>query len=169
MVRPRRLPFVARCGIWGALIGIAGCSQTPRERLEPPPGFAARPSVSSDAAEQVENLTAVRARHDEDGDGFVSPAEAEGYYRRYFGQLDDNNDGRLSRAELDTEAPGAPDLDVADEELVDATEQEYLDGRLRQYDLRTDPSVGMLSTKDFEEMVGGSDPAIGGSRPRLMP
>ena len=169
MVRPRSLPFIAGCGIWGALIGIAGCSQTPRERLEPPPGFAARPSVSSDAAEQVENLTAVRARHDEDGDGFVSPAEAEGYYRRYFGELDDNDDGRLSRAELEPEAPDTPEVEVADEELVDATEQEYLDERLRRYDLRADPSVGMMSTKDFDEMIGGSGPAIGGSRPGFMP
>ena len=169
MVRPRSLPLVAGCGIWGALIGIAGCSQTPGERLEPPPGFAARPSVSSDAAEQVENLTAVRARHDEDGDGFVSPAEAEGYYRRYFGELDDNDDGRLSRAELEPEAPDTPEVEVADEELVDATEQEYLDERLRRYDLRADPSVGMMSTKDFDEMIGGSGAAIGGSRPGFMP
>ena len=169
MVRPRSLPFVAGCGIWGALIGIAGCSQAPRARLEPPPGFAARPSVSSDAAEQVENLTAVRARHDEDGDGFVSPAEAEGYYRRYFGELDDNDDGRLSRAELEPEAPDTPEVEVADEELVDATEQEYLDQRLRRYDLRADPSVGMMSTKDFDEMIGGSGAAIGGSRPGFMP
>jgi hypothetical protein len=169
MVRARNLALVARLGIWGALVGVAGCSQTPQERLEPPPGFAARPSVSGAAAGRVEELTAVRARFDEDDDGFVSPAEAEGYHRRYFGQLDDNNDGRLSRAELQPEAPGTPDLELADEELVGATEQEYLAGRLRQYDLRADPSVGMLSTKDFEEMVGGSDPAIGGSRPRLTP
>ena len=60
-------------------------------------------------------------------------------------------------------------MELADEELVDATEQDYLDERLRQYDRRTDPSVGMLSTKDFEEMVGGSDPAMGGSRPRITP
>jgi hypothetical protein len=169
MVRTRTACLVARVGIGGALVGIAGCSQTPQERLDPPPGFAARPSVSGDAAERVEELTTVRARHDEDGDGLVSPAEAEGYYRRYFGQLDDNNDGRLSRAELDAETPGAPEVEVAEEELVGPTEEEYLHERLRQYDLRADPSVGMLSTKDFEDMVGSSDPAIGGSRPRFMP
>jgi Ca2+-binding EF-hand superfamily protein len=48
----------------------------------------------------VEHLTEVRKLHDKDGDGFVSAVEAEGFYHRYFGQLDDNNDGRLSRAEL---------------------------------------------------------------------
>lgn len=169
MVRPSTVCFVARLGIGGALLGIAACSETAEERLQPPPGFAARPSASSDAAEQVEELPAVRARHDEDGDGFVSPAEAEGYYRRYFGQLDDNNDGRLSRAELEPEAPDTPEVEVADEELVDATEQEYLDERLRRYDLRADPSVGMMSTKDFDEMIGGSGAAIGGSRPGFMP
>ena len=169
MSSPSTVCFVARLGIGGALLGMVACSETAEERLQPPPGFAARPSASSDAAEQVEELTAVRPRHDEDGDGFVSPAEAKGYYRRYFGQLDDNNDGRLSRAELQPEAPGTPDLELADEELVGATEQEYLAGRLRQYDLRADPSIGMLSTKDFEDMVGGSDPAIGGSRPGFMP
>ena len=169
MVRVHNVCFAARLGIGGALAGIAACSQAPLERLEPPPGFAARPSLPSAAAEQVEELTAVRAGHDEDGDGFVSPAEAEGYYRRHFGQLDDNNDGRLSPAELAPEAPETSEVELADEELVDATEQDYLDERLRQYDRRTDPSVGMLSTKDFEEMVGGSDPAMGGSRPRITP
>ena len=144
MVRPSTVCFVARLGIGGALLGMVACSETAEERLQPPPGFAARPSASSHAAE-------------------------EGYYRRYFGELDDNDDGRLSRAELEPEAPDTPEVEVADEELVDATEQEYLDERLRRYDLRADPSVGMMSTKDFDEMIGGSGAAIGGSRPGFMP
>jgi hypothetical protein len=60
-------------------------------------------------------------------------------------------------------------MKVADEELGGATEQEYLDHRPQRYDLRADPSVGMMSTRDFDEMLGGSDPAMGGSRPGFMP
>jgi hypothetical protein len=107
MVRTCSVRF-ARLGIAGALAGIAACSQAPLERLEPPPGFAVRPSVPSDGAAQVKEVTAVRAQHDEDGDGFVSPAEAKGYYRRSFGRLDDNNDGGLSRAELEPGLPARP-------------------------------------------------------------
>jgi EF hand len=169
MVRTRSVGFVARLGIGSVLAGIVACSQAPQERLEPPPGYAARPSASGAAAEPVEELTAVRAPHDEDGDGFISPAEAEGFYRRYFGQLDDDDDGRLSRAELESKAPGTPETEVADEELVGATEQEYLDHRLRRYDRRADPPMGMMSTKDFDEMLGGSDPAMGGPRLGSMP
>jgi EF hand domain-containing protein len=111
----------------------------------------------------------LRALYDEDGDGFVSPAEAEGYYRRYFDQLDDNNDGRLSRAELKPETPGAHDLEVAEEELVGTTEQEYVDDNLRKYNLRADRTIGMMSTGDFDEMVGEPDAAISTPRPELLP
>jgi hypothetical protein len=166
MVRTRSVGFVARLGIGSVLAGIVACSQAPPERLEPPPGYAARPSASGAAAEPVEELTAVRPPHDEDGDGFVSPAEAEGYDRRHFGLLDDN--GRLSPAELEPGAPGAPATEPADEELVGATEQEDLNPRLQGHDRRADPSMGMMSTRDFDEMLGGSDPAIG-ARPGSMP
>jgi hypothetical protein len=44
--------------------------------------------------------------------------------------LDDNNDGRLSRAELKPEPVGAPDAELAYEELVGATEQEYVASNL---------------------------------------
>jgi hypothetical protein len=169
MARTRSVRFVARLGIGGALAGIIACSQTPQALLEPPPGFAARPSVSGGAAEQVEELTAVRTRHDGNGDGFASPAEAQGYERRSFGPVDDNNDGRLSRTELEPQAPGTPEVEPAEEEAVGATEQEYLDERLRRHVRRADPSVGMMSTKDFDQMLGGSDPGIGGSRPGPMP
>jgi hypothetical protein len=69
----------------------------------------------------VDDLTKRRALYDEDGDGFVSPAEAEGYHRRYVGQLDHNHDGGLSWAELKPITPGVPDLEVAYEELVGAS------------------------------------------------
>jgi hypothetical protein len=110
-----------------AIVGLAACGQTRQAPFEPPRRFQEGVLVPGDAAEEVEALTERRDRYDEDGDGFVSPAEAEGYWRRYFGQLDDNNDGRLSRAELDPEAPGTPDLELANEELVGWTEQEYVD------------------------------------------
>jgi len=168
----RTIPTTGRALALGvgaaALLGLLACS-----RVEGPLGPRAaldqeRP-VPDDAAEQVEALTELREVYDEDGDGFVSPAEAEGYYRRYFGQLDDNSDGRLSRAELKPEAPGTPDLELASEELVGATEQEYVDDSLRNYNLRADRTIGMMSTADFDEMVGTLDPAISEPRPGLSP
>ena len=141
----------------GSVALLAGCAQ-PHQ-----------PTVPADAAEQVQRLTALRDAHDDDGDGFVSPAEAEGYYRRYFGQLDDNNDGRLSRAELKPEAPGTPDLELADEERVGATEQQYVDDSLQKYNLRADRSIGMLSTREFDELVGDADPALSYPRPGIVP
>lgn len=150
------------------LAAIVACARVEEADVEPRAGLEDLP-VPEGAAEQVEDLTALRAVHDEDGDGFVSPAEAEGYYRRYFAQLDDNNDGRLSRAELKPEAPGTPDLEVAYEELVGTTEQEYVDQYLRKYNLRADRTIGMMSTRDFDEMVGEPDAAISTPRPELLP
>jgi EF hand len=153
-------------GLGVTMLGLAACTHTPREPLEPPPGFGERPSARSDAAEQVETLSARRDLYDEDGDGFVSPDEAEGYYRRNFAALDDDNDGRLTRAELKPETPATPELELAIEELVGRTEQEYVDDNLREHDLRADRTLGMMSTRDFDEMVGG---AISTPRPELLP
>ena len=148
---------------------LAACAQVERPTIEPRAGLDDDLPVPRGAAEQVDDLTAARALHDEDGDGFVSPAEAEGYYRRYFAQLDDNNDGRLSRAELKPETPGTPDLEVAYEELVGRTEREYVDLNMRNYNLRADRTIGMMSTKEFDEMVGEPDAAISTPRPELLP
>ena len=82
---------------------------------------------------------------------------------------DDNNDGRLSRAELKPETPSAPDLELAYEELVGATEQEYVDDNMRRYNLRADRTIGLMSTRDFDEMVGEPDAAISTPRPELLP
>jgi hypothetical protein len=151
------------------LAGLAACNRPEAPSLEPRAGLDQDLPVPSGAAEQVEELTRLRALYDEDDDGFVSPAEAEGYYRRDFAQLDDNNDGRLSRAELKPEAPRPPDLELADEELVGATEQEYVDDSLRKYNLRADRTIGMMSTRDFDEMIGEPDAAISTPRPELLP
>ena len=78
-------------GLGAVLVAVAACAEVDVAPTEP--------QAASHAAGQVAALTAVRERYDEDGDGFVSRAEAEGYWRRHFGALDDNNDGRLSRAE----------------------------------------------------------------------
>jgi hypothetical protein len=152
---------VVKVGIGVVVVGLAACSQTRQEPIEPPPGFSERPSASSVGAEQAGELTASRHIYDEDGDGFVSRAEAEGYYRRSFGQL--------APAELEPEEPSALDLGVAFEELVGRSEQEYVDDNLRKYNLRADQTVGMMSTRDFDEMIGGSDPAISNPRPGLLP
>ena len=156
-------------GLGVTMLGLAACAQTPQEPLEPPPGFGERPPAPSDAAEQVETLSMRRDRYDEDGDGFVSPDEAEGYYRWYFAELDDNNDGRRSRAELKPETPATPEFELAIEELVGRTEQEYVDDNLRKYDLRADRTIGMMSTRDFDEMVGDPDRALSTPRPELLP
>jgi hypothetical protein len=156
-------------GLGATLAGLAACSRPEAPSLEPRAGLDQDLPVPPDAAEQVEHLTALRALYDESEDGFVSPAEAEGYYRRYFGQLDDDHDGRLSRAELKPEAPGAPDLELANEELVGATEDEYVDDSLSKYNLRADRTIGMMSTRDFDEMVGAPDAAISTPRPELLP
>ncbi len=148
---------------------VAAYAQAGERAIELETGLDDDLSVPRGAAEQVEDLTQVREQYDENADGFVSPTEAEGYYRRYFDQLDDNNDGRLSRAELKPETPSTPDLEVAYEELVGATEQEYLDVNLRKYNLRADRTVGMMSTRDFDEMVGEPDAAISTPRPELLP
>jgi hypothetical protein len=166
MAMTRTASRVLAISLGAALAGIAACAQGER------PAGEARASLDDDlpvppgAAEQVQALTALRDRYDE---GFVSPAEAEGYYQRYFDQLDDNNDGRLSRAELKPETPGAPDLEVAEEELIGATEQEYVDDNLRKYNLRADRTIGMMSTGDFDEIVGEPDTAISTPRQELLP
>lgn len=155
-------------GVGVVMAGLVACGQTRQAPIEQQSGLG-RDLTVPDAAEQVEELTERRDRYDEDGDGFVSPAEAEGYYRRHFGQLNDNNDGRLSRAELKPEAPGAPDLELAEEELVGWTEQEYVDDNLRGYGLRADRTIGMMSTADFDEMIGARDAAIRDPRPGFLP
>ena len=155
-------------GCAASLAVLAGCAQ-PGDRAIELGRTLDEPTAPRGAAEQVQALTQLRDHYDEDGDGFVSPAEAEGYYRRHFDQLDDNNDGRLSRAELKPETPGVPDLEVAYEELVGTTEQEYVDDNLRRYNLRADRTIGMMSTRDFDEMVGEPDAAISTPRPELLP
>jgi hypothetical protein len=100
---------------------LAGCAQPGERALEREAGLDDDLPVPRGAADQVEDLTELRKLYDEDGDGFVSPTEAEGYYRRYFAQLDDNNGGRLSRAALKPETPSTPDVEIAYEELVGAT------------------------------------------------
>jgi hypothetical protein len=118
-------------------------------------------SVPGTAAEQVQGPTERHRIYDQDGDGVVSPAEAEGHYRRHFGKLDDNDDGRLSQAELEPETPVTSHLKAAWEDLVGATEQGYVDANLNRYNQRADPSSGMMSTSDFDAMVGAPDPSIG--------
>lgn len=161
-----RAAQMAPVGIAALLALLAGCAQPGARAIGgAETGLDSDVPVPGDAAEQVRRLTALRETLDEDGDGFVGPDEAEGYYRRHFELLDHNNDGRLSRAELDPEGPGTPDLEIFDEELVGATEQEYVDDNLRRYNMRADHTIGMMSTRDFDEMVGTSDPAISSPRP----
>lgn len=128
---------IGGCAAWSAL---AGCGLTWNGEVEPEArvpltGIDEDRPVPEDAAEQVETLTERRDRYDEDGDGFVSREEAEGYYRRHFALLDDNNDGRLSRAEL------------------------------RKFNLRADRTINMMPTTDFDELVSSPDAAISTPRP----
>ena len=160
----------AGCAVAAGLAALlAACAQPGERAIELETGLDDDLPVAQGAAEQVEDLTELRTLYDEDNDGFVSPAEAAGYYRRHFDQLDDNNDGRLSRAELKPEGPTTADLEVAYEELIGATEQEYVDDNLRKNTLRADRTIGMMSTRDFAEMVGDPDAAISTPRPELLP
>ena len=159
----------AAAGLVALLATLAACAQPGERAVELETGLGDDLAVPRGAAEQVAGLTQARELYDEDGDGFVSRVEAEGYYRRFFGQLDDDNDGRLSQAELKPETPGVPDLEIADEELVGATWREYVDLNMRKYNLRADRTVGMMSTRDFDEMVGEPDAAISTPRPELLP
>lgn len=142
------------------------CAQPGERAIEVETGLDNDVPVRRGAAEQVERLTAVRDFYDENGDGFVSRAEAEGYYQRYFAQLDDNNDGRLSRAELKPETTGVPEGEFFFEELVGATEREYIEVTTRDYDLRVDGTTGMVSTRDFDELLRDPRPASMVPRPR---
>jgi hypothetical protein len=63
---------------------LAACAQEEAPSLEPRADLDQDLRVPPDAAEQVEHLTALRALYDEDGEGFISPAEAAGYYRRHL-------------------------------------------------------------------------------------
>lgn len=138
---------------------LAACAQPGERAIQVETRLDEDVPVPPDAAAQVRHLTAVREAYDENGDGFVSRGEAESYYRRYFAGLDDNNDGRLSRAELKPEVPGPPDTELYFEELIGATEREYVDVNIRHYDLRADLTTDMMSTRDFDDLLRDPDPA----------
>ena len=53
--------------------------------------------------------------------------------------------------------------------LVGAAEQEYVAGHLRRYDLQIDRTVGMMSTREFDERVASSHPAIREPAPAIVP
>jgi hypothetical protein len=149
-------------GLGAMLAGLVGCGPVQHAAITPPPpDLEDEAPVPGDAAEQVQAPAEHNSTHDQDGDGFVSPSEAEGYYRRQFGELDDDNDGRLSQAELEPETPVTSDLKAAWQDLVGATEQGYVDANLNRYNSRADPGSGMMSTSDFDAMVGAPDPMIG--------
>jgi hypothetical protein len=132
-----RLPGPFRSALvgTGVALALAACSAPPHEPVPAPPAASERaPASLSDA----------------DGDGFVNQAEAEGYHRSHFGQLDGDHDGLLSSAELEP----------ADQGLVGATEQGFVDRNMLQYGQRADPGIGMMSTEDFDELFGLSDPDL---------
>lgn len=137
-------------GVVIALGALTGCSAAPQVPLAPPPGFSEPAPVSADAAEPA----AQGSRSDQDGDGFVNKDEAEGYYRSHFKSLDDDNDGRLSEAELQPDDSVPSGLKTAWDDLVGATEQGFVDRNMSDYDAGTDSGMGMMSTADFNSMVG---------------
>ena len=153
---------VVAFGLGVMLAGLVGCTPAKEDAIAPPPAdLEDEAPVPGTAAEQVQGSTERHRIYDQDGDGFVSSAEAEGHYRRYFGELDDNDDGRLSQAELEPETPVTSDLKTALEDLVGATEQGYVDANLNRYNQSADPGSGMMSTSDFDAMVGAPDPMLG--------
>lgn len=163
-----------------AAVGLAACqSRIPAppgeagEALPPPEAAVAPAGVEQDMppppadttgpAQEVETLENRLRRLDDDGDGFVDRDEAESFYRWRFAKLDDDGDGRLSRAELELEYADVPEAEVAIEELVGASEDEYAEAELQRFHLRADRTSNMMSTGDFDELLRTGD--VGDFRP----
>lgn len=124
-----------------------------------------RPQAAADQAPQTSPMTATAPLEtverqenrlrlmDRNDDDFVDRQEAEAFYRWRFDRLDEDGDGRLSRAELEVEFPGVPEAGA--EELVGVTKDGYARAELERFDGRAE-TTGMMSTADFHDMVRSS-------------
>lgn len=142
-----------------ALAVLFGCTSTDNR--------ASRPQAAADQAPETAATTGttpletVETREnrlrlmDQNDDDFVDRQEAEAFYRWRFDRLDEDGDGRLSRAELEVEFPGVPDPEAGVEELVGVTKDGYARAELERFDGRAE-TTGMMSTADFHDMVQSS-------------
>lgn len=134
-----------------AIVLLAGgCA----ERVEPPP---APPAVAEPPPLRTKPGTATR---DFNGDGFIDAEEAAGYYARRFGELDQDGDVLLSEEEIaaDMDAGGFAELDL-DADLS-INQDEYFQSNSRRFRSAIDPTTGMMSTSDFDTMIGRTDPIV---------
>ena len=119
------------------------------------------------ALEPVDPPSAVppSATRDIDGDGFIEPREAAGYFARRFGELDQDGDARLSREEIAVEIDELEDpegyfssLD-ADADLM-ISQDEYFRASSDRFRQRVNPTSGMMSSSDFDTMIRAKDPLV---------
>lgn len=118
--------------------------------LEPAPPTSSVPPLST---------------RDINGDGLISAGEAAGYYARRFGELDQDGDAYLSRSEMGLEIDALEDPDAefegldTDSDLI-ISQDEYFEANSERYLQRVEPTTGMMSSSDFDEMIRFSDPEI---------
>lgn len=102
---------------------------------------------------------------DIDGDGFIDPREAAGYFARRFGELDQNGDARLSREEIALEIDELEDPEAhfstldADADLM-ISQDEYFRASSERFRQRINPTSGMMSSSDFDTMIRFKDPLV---------
>lgn len=102
---------------------------------------------------------------DIDGDGFINPREAAGYFARRFGELDQDGDARLSREEIALEIDQLENPETHFSSLdLDAnlmiSQAEYFKANSEQFHQRINPTSGMMSSSDFDTMIRFKDPLV---------
>lgn len=128
-----------------------GCASPP-EPAPSPPALAEPPPVRTAPGTTWRDLN---------DDGFIDADEAAGYYARRFGELDQDGDAVLSREEIGAELgeddeAGFEALDL-DADLS-INQDEYFQDSSRRFRQSVDPMTGMMSTSDFDTMIGRVDP-----------
>lgn len=149
----RRAGLIAALALGAFVAGCAG---------EPEPERAVATAVR-DVPEPPARTKPGSMLRDLNDDGFISASEAAGYYARRFGELDQDGDALLSREEiaqdLGTDADaGFAAIDLDRDLMID--QQEYFQARSDLFRRSVDPSSGMMSTSDFDTMIGRADPPI---------
>lgn len=102
---------------------------------------------------------------DIDGDGFIDPREAAGYFARRFGELDQDGDARLSREEIALEIDQLENPETHFSSLdLDAnlviSQDEYFRASSERFRQRINPTSGMMSSSDFDTMIRFKDPLV---------
>jgi hypothetical protein len=148
-----RARFVAVLALGAVAAGCAGAPD--RQAAVPsPPDLAEPPPVRTKPGTTVRDIN---------DDGFIDADEAAGYYARRFGELDQDGDALLSREEIARDLGEEHDarfeaLDRDADRMIN--QDEYFLSSSDRYRQKVDPTSGMMSTSDFDSMIGRVDPAI---------